>query len=255
MGNNVAVVAAHPDDEVLGCGGTIARHSRAGDDVHVLILAEGITSRSAENDHETDLGELSQLAEAARHAGDVLGVNSLTLEHFADNRLDSYDRLDLIKRVEAFFAAHAPAVVYTHHGGDLNVDHRRVHQAVVTAARPLPRSPIERVLGFEVVSSTEWQPAGSATPFLPNWVLGFEVVSSTEWQPAGSATPFLPNWFVDISETLKLKLEALDAYSGEMRDWPHARSIKAVEHLARWRGSMVGSAAAEAFVLAREVER
>jgi len=118
--------------------------------------------------------------------------------------------------------------VYMHHAGDVNVDHRRLHEAVSTACRPTPGQTVRRLLSFEVASSTEWQ-------------------------PAGSAPPFQPNWFVDISAQWPRKREALAAYAGEMRPWPHARSLEALEHLAHWRGAQVGVEAAEAFCLLRQL--
>ena len=226
---NVLVVVAHPDDEALGCGGTIARHALAGDRVHVVIAAEGITSRQDERQVAAAAGELSALHAAALRANEILGA-TVEIWDLPDNRLDSMDRLSLIKRVEAAVAQRAPNVVYTHHSGDVNVDHRRLHEAVVTACRPTPGHCVARLLFFETVSSTEWQPPGSA--------------------PA-----FAPNWFVDIGATLHLKLRALEAYASEMRPWPHSRSLPAVEHLARWRGASVGAQAAEAFMLGRCIDR
>ena len=225
---NILVVAAHPDDEVLGCGGTIARHADAGDQVQVLIVAEGATSRQHQRDREQATHELSFLAMAAQQAGAILGVQGLELLDLPDNRLDSLDRLDLIKQIEERIARHQPQVVYVHHAGDVNVDHRRLHEAVVTACRPTPGQPVRRLLSFEVASSTEWQ-------------------------PPGSAPPFQPNWFVDITAQWPRKREALAAYASEMRPWPHARSIEALEHLARWRGAQVGVEAAEAFCLLRHL--
>lgn len=223
----VAVIAAHPDDEILGCGGAMASHIKNGDEVHVLIMAEGITSRGVERDRGKDEKELSALTKIAHEANKVLGVSSLRLDQLPDNRLDSLDRLDLVKHVEAFIQLYKPSIIYTHHAGDVNIDHRCVHEAVVTAVRPMPKQ--HRV----------------------STILFFEVASSTEWQTPGSAPAFSPNWYVDISETLPLKLQALEVYQSEMRDWPHARSIKALEHLARWRGANVGVSAAEAFMLGR----
>ena len=224
----VLVVAAHPDDEVLGCGGTIARHADAGDQVEVLIVAEGATSRQQKRSRSMACDELSALANAAQSASSILGVAGVELLDFPDNRLDSLDRLDLIKLIENYINDRQPQVVYVHHAGDVNVDHRRLHEAVVTACRPVPGHPVERLLSFEVASSTEWQPPGSA--------------------PA-----FQPNWFVDISEQWQLKRKALEVYTSEMRPWPHARSLEAVEHLARWRGAQVGVEAAEAFCLLRQL--
>lgn len=228
MAESVLVVAAHPDDEVLGCAGTIARHAEAGDHVQVLILAEGATSRQQQRDRCEASAELSSLARAAQKAGTILGAAGVELLDFPDNRLDSLDRLDLIKCIEVRMERHMPSVVYVHHAGDVNVDHRRLHEAVVTSCRPTPGQPVRRLLSFEVASSTEWQ-----TP--------------------GSAPAFQPNWFVDISLQLPLKLEALAAYSSEMRPWPHARSLEGLECLARWRGAQVGVEAAEAFCLLRQL--
>ena len=143
--------------------------------------------------------------------------------------MDSVALLDVVKVVERHVARVAPRVVYTHHPSDLNVDHNVVHRAVLTACRPLPGSSVERILCFEVPSSSEWQALTAA--------------------PA-----FAPNWFNDVSATLPLKLKALLAYASEMHPFPHPRSLEAVEHLARWRGASAGFAAAEAFVLARARE-
>ena len=227
--NQILVVAAHPDDEVLGCGGTIARHSDSGDNVQVLIVAEGSTSRQqGERDRSQVRDELSALAKASQTAASILGAAGVELLDLPDNRLDSLDRLDLIKRIEERVERYQPECVYVHHAGDLNVDHRRLHEAVVTACRPTPCHVVKRLLSYEVASSTEWQSPGSA--------------------PA-----FQPNWFVDVSDQWERKLEALLAYASEMREWPHARSLKAVEHLARWRGAQVGVEAAESFCLLRQL--
>jgi len=228
MAESVLVVAAHPDDEVLGCGGTIARHADAGDQVQVLIVAEGATSRQQQRNRLQAGDELFVLAKAAQKAGSILGAAGVELLDLPDNRLDSLDRLDLIKRLEERIDHHQPHVVYVHHAGDVNVDHRRLHEAVVTACRPTPCHPVRRLLSFEVASSSEWQ-------------------------PPGSAPPFQPNWFVDISDQWRRKREALVTYSSEMRPWPHARSLEALEHMARWRGAQVGVEAAEAFCLLRQV--
>ena len=228
MFESILVVAAHPDDEVLGCGGTIAHHADAGDQVQVLIMAEGATSRQQQRDRLQASDELSTLAEAAQTAGSILGAAGVELLDLPDNRLDSLDRLDLIKHIEQRINRYQPQVVYVHHAGDVNVDHRRLHEAVVTACRPTPTHSVKQLLSFEVASSSEWQ-------------------------PPGSAPPFLPNWFVDISDQWLRKREALLAYSSEMRSWPHARSLEALEYLARWRGAQVGVEAAEAFCLLRHL--
>ncbi|HEY3375039.1 MAG TPA: PIG-L family deacetylase [Candidatus Aquicultor sp.] len=225
---NILVVVAHPDDEILGCGGTIARHTKQGDVVHVAILAEGLTSRSDKRDREAYRDKLSELAAFAQRANEIIGVSSLTLLNLPDNRMDSIDVLDVVKTVETLVEKTRSDVVYTHHAGDLNIDHSIVHNAVITACRPVPGCTVKQLLFFEIPSSTEWQ--------VP-----------------GSVSYFMPNWFVDITGVLSLKLEALAAYNSEMRDWPHPRSLRAAEYLAGWRGASVGVEAAEAFILGRNI--
>lgn len=225
---NILVVAAHPDDEVLGCGGSIARHADAGDRVHIFIAAEGVTSRDQSRDAARHAEEINGLRQAAAKAATILGAQPPSFGAFPDNRMDGVELLDVTKQVEALIAMFNPSVVYTHHAGDVNVDHRILHQAVVTACRPLPGQSVRQLLFFEVLSSTEWQ-------------------------PPGSAAPFLPSYFVDIQLTWPRKREALDAYAAEMRPWPHARSLEAAEALARLRGATVGREAAEAFMLGRMI--
>lgn len=225
------VIAAHPDDEVLGCGGTIAKLSEQGAKVHLAFLADGVGARGAQGGalSAQEQIELEQRRVAAQQAADILGAASIRFDDLPDNRLDSVPLLEITQRAEALIARHRPSTVFTHHAGDLNIDHRRVHQAVITACRP-QRGHTVRTL------------------------LTFEVASSTEWQPPGSGTTFAPNWFFDISATLEQKLAALAAYAQELREWPHPRSRQGVEHVARWRGATVGCEAAEAFVLARQLK-
>lgn len=228
MIKRVLVIAAHPDDEVLGCGATMSRHAKIGDEVYVCILAEGITSRAKERKRGEFLEELNELHAAARKANAALGVEAVDFYNFPDNRMDSLQLLDVVKAVEEAVNKYKPEIVYTHHAGDVNIDHQIVHKAVVTACRPLYSSFV-------------------------NTLLFFEVLSSTEWQTPETAEYFKPNYFVDISETLNLKLEALKVYEKEMRAWPHSRSFDGVLYLARMRGMMCGTEAAEAFMLGRYV--
>lgn len=220
---NVLVIAAHPDDEVLGCGGTVARHAAAGDRVETVIVAEGATSRGGKGDATP-----KSLRAAASKAAEVLGSARPRFLGLPDNRLDSVDLLDIVRALEAVIAEVAPEIVYTHHGGDLNIDHRMVCEAALTACRPVPGAPVKRFYCFETPSSTEW-----AAPSL------------------GPA--FRPQRFVAIGETWDTKRAALECYPTEMRDFPHARSIEAVEALARLRGAQAGLAAAEAFEVIREL--
>ncbi len=215
-------IAAHPDDEVLFCGGTLARHARAGHRVATLILGAGLDARGkAEADVHAAL--LSAATEAARR----LGAPAPRCLDFADNRFDTVPLLELIRAVEAFIAETKPSVIYTHHRGDLNIDHRCAHDAVLTACRPLPGASVRRILCGETPSSTEWQ--------------------------APTYRPFRPTIYCDIASTIDAKVSALEAYAGEIRAFPHPRSADGVRALAALRGAESGFAAAEAFELAREL--
>jgi N-acetylglucosamine malate deacetylase 1 len=222
----VLVIAAHPDDEVLGCGGTMARLAGEGIPVHILLMADGETSRSSGGKHSVKRGAVAARKAAAEAACIVLGGTSVDVMELPDNRMDSLELLEVVQRIESVIDRHRPACVFTHHCGDVNIDHRIVHDAVIAACRPVPGHPVKELLFFEVPSSTEWR-------------------------PRNCAQSFNPNWFFDISATLGKKLEALKAYSVELRDFPHPRSLQAVEALARWRGATVGVRAAEAFILGR----
>ena len=161
------VVAAHPDDEVLGCGGTIARLAAEGWAVHILILAEGATSRSDTRDTERDADALSALARSAHEAAGIMGAAGVELEGFPDNRMDGVDLLDIVKRIEARIADHRPAMLLTHSACDVNIDHRRTHDAAIAATRSKPGASVRELLFFETLSSTEWRPPTSLPPSRP----------------------------------------------------------------------------------------
>ena len=218
MKQKILIVAAHPDDEVLGVGGTASRHAKDGDTVETIILSEGITSRNDAGSHE----KLPELQASAKAAAKALGVNPPIILGLPDNRLDSLELLDIIKPIEDVIKRFSPNTVYTHHAGDLNIDHRITNSAVLTACRPTPESSVCRIYAFETVSSTEWM-------FGQN------------------SQKFVPQRYVDITQTIDAKLSALACYNSEMRQFPHARSIETIESLAKLRGSQVGFLNAEAF--------
>lgn len=220
MTRRILVIAAHADDEALGCGGTLARHAAEGDTVHALFLADGVTSRRG-----SASADAGRRMEAAERAHVYLGIAGATYLGLPDNRLDTVPLLDIVQMIEGACAEQMPDVVYTHHFGDLNIDHRVAHAAVMTACRPLPGSSVKEIYAFEVISSTEWQ--------------------------SPQVAPFVPSHYVDISHYVERKLEALQAYGDEMRAPPHSRNLEHVVHLARHRGHTVGLAAAEAFVAVR----
>jgi LmbE family N-acetylglucosaminyl deacetylase len=224
--DSILVLAAHPDDEVIGCGGTIAKLVDAGARIHVAFLADGVSSRKF--DHPSLDSELLARRAAAEKACEILGVQSVSFGDFPDNRMDTVPMLEIAQAVEALIYTYQPATVFTHHAGDINVDHRRLHEATVVACRPQQGCPVKTFLCYEVASSTEWQ--------LP-----------------GCGPVFSPNWFVDISTTHQRKLLALEAYALELRVWPHPRSLQGIEYLMRWRGATVGVNFAEAFILGRRL--
>ncbi|MFM2247147.1 MAG: hypothetical protein RL071_3221 [Pseudomonadota bacterium] len=220
----VLVVAAHPDDEVLGCGGTMARLSAAGVEVHTLILATGHASRDASG--AADVEALAALRQAAEAANARLGARSLVLEDLPDNQMDSVPLLSVVKMVEAALRRVKPTVVFTHLPNDVNVDHGVTHRAVLAACRPQPGEGVQELYYFEIASSTEWG------AMQPGWA-------------------FRPTLSVDISASIEAKIAALECYRSELRDWPHPRSTQGLRALAALRGAGVGVDAAEAFEVGR----
>jgi LmbE family N-acetylglucosaminyl deacetylase len=227
--DSVLIVAAHPDDEVLGCGGTIAKHVADGDSVSIIFFTDGVGARHLGDDARYESDQVLR-NESAIAAAAILGAAAPTSLGFPDNRLDSVDLLDLVQALEAKSRRIQPSIVYTHWFGDLNIDHRRVYQAVLTAFRPTDDSSVLQIRSFEVPSSTEWGDR--------------------------SITPrFNPTSYVDISAFLGVKFRAMEAYAQEMRPFPHPRSLEALKALAQWRGAESGLLAAEAFVHIREIRR
>ncbi|MEY7849455.1 PIG-L deacetylase family protein [Natrarchaeobius sp. A-rgal3] len=224
---SVLCIVAHPDDEVLGVGGTLACHVATGSDVHVCILSDGVTSRY--DDEGAADEEIHRRESRARRSCSILGT-TVSQYDFPDNRFDTVPLLDIVQTVEAEIEEHDPEVVYTHHYGDLNVDHELTCRATVTATRPLPASGVNRVLAFETLSASEW-----AVP--------------------DSSNSFQPTSFVDIGDTLETKLDALSVYEGELRDSPHPRTAKTVRKNATVWGSKSGVEAAEPFEMLREIRR
>jgi LmbE family N-acetylglucosaminyl deacetylase len=224
---SILVLAAHPDDEVLGCGGTIARLVKEGHSVSVAIMCEGITSRYSERSSADPMQKIN-LKNHSEKASAILGVSDLRFFDMPDNRFDTVPLLDIVKIIEQLIEEIQPDTVFTQHSGDLNVDHGIVFRATITATRPLPESTVKEVLAYEVPSSTDW---------------AFQTGSKT----------FSPNVFFDISTTLDVKLLAMETYASEIRMPPHPRSLDAIrENACRW-GHIIGVRAAEAFESIREI--
>lgn len=224
MSNSILVVAAHSDDEVLGCGGTIARHIADGDSVTVVFMTNGTAAR----------GELvNEADDYIRHSAAVkamaeLGCHDIRQFDFPDNKMDSIALLDIVQELEKVISEVLPITVYTHFAGDLNVDHQVTHKAVMTACRPQAWSSVCNIFCFEVLSATEWNSINSPV--------------------------FIPQLIVDISSHWDKKVTALKCYSMEMRAVPHSRSFECVEALATLRGQTHGLDFAEAFTIERMIK-
>lgn len=218
MPERVLVIAAHPDDELLGCGGTVALHARAGDHVTSVVVCEGESLRYGPE----GVGQARHM----RCAAEALGVTDVRGLGFPDQRLDTFTLTDVIAPLEAVVREVRPTIVYTQYGGDVNRDHQLLFQAVLVATRPVERH-VRSVYAFDTASSTEW-----AYP-----------------------RTFVPDTWVDISATLEAKLRAMACYESEVRDYPHPRSLRALEHRARAWGNQVLLDAAEVFMTVRRVHR
>jgi len=217
----ILIIAAHPDDEVLGCGGVIAKQISIGADIQVVFMADGISSRGFSEEL------LIARKESCLEALKILGVNKEPIFFdLKDNQLDAYPLLELVQKIEKIYTDFLPDVVYTHNNHDLNIDHQITFKAVMTAARPISFPSIKEIYSFEVLSSSEWS----------------------------LTRRFNPNLYVDITNFLPKKIEALKCYDSELSILPNPRSISGIENLSKVRGSEVGVAAAETFEIIRLVQ-
>ena len=218
--SNILAICAHPDDESLGLGGTLALHAKKGDLVHVLVFATGQYDRD-----ESEKG-ISQRRMQGEKACKILGVKKFQFLNYDDQKLDTIPLTELTKKIEDAIKKWKPNTIYTHFWGDMNQDHRKIYEATLIATRPKKRSPIKEVICYETPSSTD------------------NVYGSRN---------FNPNFFVDIKKFMKKKKQAVNQYRNEIPAFPHPRSIKAIDNRAKFWGSMVNLDYAEAFVKIREI--
>lgn len=226
------IVVAHPDDELLGLGGTMHRLIHNFDiNTKVIILGEGITSRSDERDIEKWQKELEVHRKNIETAQKAIGYHNVVTYQFPDNRFDSVDLLDIIKVIEKEKTSFQPEVIFTHHGGDVNIDHQRTFEAVMTATRPM---------------SNEFV----------NTIITFETPSGTEWRASSDPKHFIPNLFFEINQSnLEAKIKGMEAYEFEKRVYPHPRSPEALEIQAKRWGVATGVEYAEAFMFIRQINK
>jgi len=221
MNKKVLVISAHTDDEALGCSGTIAKHIDQGNEVHLLFMTNGVGSRDLIGN------EIHNRLASAKNAAQIMQVTSFENFNFPDNKMDTVPLLEIVKKIEFRIELLQPEIIFTHHLGDLNIDHQITHNAVLTACRPRPDFCVKEIYAFEVLSSTEWQAPG--------------------------VEPFSPNVFEDITDYIEIKKQVLDIYSEEMHSPPHTRSIENAIRLNLFRGNSIGINYAEAFVLIRKI--
>jgi len=236
----ILVLAAHPDDEILGVGGTIKKYIDQNNEIKIAIMATGIFSRRMSNfknsfeynadvkSQETMKKELKILRDNALKASKILGVTDIDFYNFPDNEMDKISNLEVTKSIEKIIKNFKPDVVFTHSNNDLNLDHRIIHNSTLTATRPFSNTRVKEVISYEVPSSTEWN---------------------------FSAPPFSPNLFIDINKELKFKLKAMSQYKSELKKFPHPRSLEGIEIIAKKWGTVCGAKAAEAFSIVRQIHR
>ncbi|EAK0442055.1 PIG-L family deacetylase [Campylobacter lari] len=212
--NKILIIAAHPDDEVLGCFGTIAKYIQEGYEAYTLILGEGKTSREINSENEQEI-----LEDELFKANNLLGIKKVFRKFFPDNAFDKIPLLEIVKSIEEVKNEIKPNIIFTHYEKDLNIDHQITYKATITATRSLQEESVKEIYSFEILSSTEW-----------NYPLSFQ-----------------PDVFFDISETLDLKLKAMSFYQSELRNYPHPRSLEGIKINAQYQGMRVGLQYAEVF--------
>jgi LmbE family N-acetylglucosaminyl deacetylase len=226
----IMIVVAHPDDELLGLGGTLNKLiSEYSVETHLIILGEGITSRSDSRDVNLWKTELEIHHTNIKKAQTEIGYHTLSLYDFPDNRFDSVDLLDLVKVIEKEKKQFNPSVIFTHHGGDLNIDHQKTFEAVMTSCRPMESEVVKTIITFETPSGTEWRASTDPKHFLPN--LYFQI----------------------SNKNLEAKIKGMESYEFESRSYPHPRSPEALKIYAQKNGINVGVPLAEAFCLIRQI--
>lgn len=221
----ILVVAAHPDDDAFGCAGTLLKLVSQKCKIFALYFTDGVSARQKQANINQNIFDRKKNCEKAAK---IIGIKKCSYYSYPDNQLDTVPLLEITQKIEQEILKIKPDIIFTHFENDLNIDHQIINNAVKTATRPKPNFSVKEI-------------------FL------FETLSSTEWQFNSKKKIFAPNYFVDISKTLKKKIEAVKAYKQEIFKWPHPRSAKGIKTLASYRGQMVGLKFAEAFEILRVI--
>lgn len=226
MSKKILIVVAHPDDEVLGCFGTVARLIKEGYEAYTLILGEGKTSRDNERIVENKQEEIRVLNTEIQRANNLIGIKKVFIDNFPDNRFDSVDLLDIIKVISKVKEEVQPDIIFTHYEHDLNIDHQITYKAVITSTRPMLNESVKEIYSFEILSSTEW-----------NYPISFS-----------------PDVYFDIESTISMKKSAMAEYKSELCKYPHPRSLEAIDLNAKYHGFRVGKYYIEAFKSVRIIK-
>ena len=216
MNKDILIIAAHPDDEAIGCAGTIHKYVQNGYNVELLVATDGESARSKKEQDKVDRKS------ALEKSANILGIKDIVQFDYPDNQLDTVPLLEIVKSIDAVIAKKRPEIIFTHYCNDLNIDHQIIHRATMTACRPQPKFCVREIYSYEIMSSTDWQLKNDSF--------------------------FSPNTYVDISNQIEIKREVLNIYKREMRDYPHSRSIENIINNSKVRGATVGVDFAEAFI-------
>ena len=223
--DNVLIVVSHTDDETLGMGGTIAKHTKSGDNVYAMSMTDGLSSRGS-----VSKKEILYRDAASEKAASILGFKWIRKGNFPDNQIDTIPLIEIIKFIEIVKDEIKPTIIYTHSTADLNIDHQLVSKAVLTSFRPQKQEVWNEIRLLEIPSATDY---------------GHKSITNT----------FVPNLYINIEETFKFKLNALKFYDTEIRSYPDSRSYLGIENLAKYRGNQVGLKYAESFEIIRKIIR
>lgn len=223
---NILVVAAHPDDDAFGCGGTIRKLANKKNKIFAVYFTDGVSARIKS---VNDAKKIRERKKHSENAAKIMGIKKCYYHSFPDNKLDTIPLLEIVKKIEQFIKKIKPELILTHFENDLNYDHQIINRAVVTATRPKPNEIVKKILLFETLSSTEWR-------------------------FSNKKKIFNPNYFVDVTKTINHKIKSIKCYKKEVFNWPHPRSEKGVKTLAMYRGQSVGLKFAEAFQLLRNID-
>jgi N-acetylglucosamine malate deacetylase 1 len=223
MNHNILVIAPHPDDEILGCGGTIKRFSSKGDKIYILIATRGKPEMYSEE-------RIIKVREEAIQAHKILGVTETRFLNFPAPDLDLISLAEISEAISSVITEFEIDTLFLPHRGDIHNDHKAVFDAGLVASRPVNNYMVTRVYSYETLSETEW-----AAPFC--------------------SETFIPTYFINISDFFSYKLEAMQCYKSQLREFPNPRSVKSIEALANLRGGTIGVYYAEAFFAIRVIEQ